>query len=105
MLSATPRFDKTIRAAIAERRLLSFDLDGLPRVGEPHDYGVSNGAHQLLFYQVGGKSSSGAPLGWRIALLSKVTQMKMLERHFTGARAVPSSRHKKWDRLIASVFT
>jgi len=80
VLSATPRFDKTIRAAIAERRLLSFDLDGLPRVGEPHDYGVSNGAHQLLFYQVGGESSS-------------------------AARAVPSSRHKKWDRLIASVFT
>ena len=61
--------DETIRAAIADRRLVSFELDGLPRIAEPHDYGVSNGVLQLFFYQVGGKSSSGAPLGWRTAVI------------------------------------
>ena len=105
MHSVLPQADQTIRTAIAERRLLSFDLDGLPRIGEPHDYGIRKGVHQLLFYQVGGRSSSGAPLGWRMALLSKIAGMKILERRFAGARAVPSSRHRKWDRLIASVST
>jgi hypothetical protein len=101
--SAAHSVDRTIRAAIAERRLVSFELDGLPRIGEPHDYGISGGVHQLSFYQVGGKSSSGAPLGWRIAVLSKVAEMKMLEGQFAGPRPAPSGRHKKWDKLIASV--
>jgi hypothetical protein len=101
--SAPPNVDKTIRAAIADRRLVSFDLGGLPRVGEPHDYGISNGEPQLFFYQVGGKSSSGTPVGWRTALLSKVSAMKILEKQFAGPRPAPSGRHKKWDQLIASV--
>lgn len=95
--------DKTIRAAIAERRLISFELDGLPRIAEPHDYGVSKGVLQLFFYQVGGKSSSGAPLGWRTAVISKVSGIKVLERRFAGPRPAPSGRHKHWDELIASV--
>ena len=103
MPSGTPSIDKAIRAAIASRRLVSFELDGLPRVGEPHDYGISNGVPQLFFYQVGGQSSSGAPIGWRTALLSKVSGMAILERQFAGPRPAPSGRHKKWDKLIASV--
>jgi len=101
--SGPPNVDKAIRAAIADKRLVSFDLDGLPRIGEPHDYGIRNGVPQLFFYQVGGKSSSGAPVGWRTALLSKVSEIKVLERQFAGSRAAPSGRHKKWDKLIASV--
>ena len=103
MPSGPPSIDKAIRAAIASRRLVSFDLDGLPRIGEPHDYGISNGVPQLFFYQVGGKSSSGAPVGWRTAVLSKVSGMTVLERQFAGSRPAPSGRHKKWDKLIASV--
>jgi hypothetical protein len=83
--------------------MVSFDLDGLPRVGEPHDYGINKGAPELFFYQVGGQSSSGEPLGWRTAVLSKVSGMKILEREFAGPRPAPSGRHKKWDKLIASV--
>ena len=104
MPSVPQNLDETIRAAIAGRRLVSFDLDGLPRIGEPHDYGFCDGVPQLLFYQVGGRSSSGAPLGWRVALLSKVSDMKLLQQQFAGPRPQRSGRHKKWDRLIASVF-
>ena len=103
MPSGPPNVDKAIRTAIADKRLVSFELDGLPRVGEPHDYGISNGVPQLFFYQVGGKSSSGAPVGWRTAVLSKVSGMTILERQFAGSRPAPSGRHKKWDKLIASV--
>jgi len=95
--------DKAIRSAIANRRLVSFELDGLPRIGEPHDYGISKGVPQLFFYQTGGQSSSGAPIGWRIAVLSKVSGLTVLERQFAGSRPAPSGRHKKWDKLIASV--
>lgn len=103
MPSAPPSLDKTIRAAIAGRRMVSFDLDGLPRVGEPHDYGILNGERQLFFYQVGGKSKSGTLPDWRNAWLSKVSGMKILDEQFAGPRPAPSGRHKKWDKLIASV--
>jgi hypothetical protein len=101
--SRPPNVDEAIRAAIAGRRLVSFDLDGYPRVGEPHDYGVVDGVAKLLFYQVGGQSSSGRPLGWREAVISKVSKVKVLERQFAGPRPAPSGRHRKWDKLIASV--
>ena len=40
--------DDRLVTAIAERRLISFVYDGRARVAEPHDYGVRNGAVQLL---------------------------------------------------------
>src|SRR6202008_1976170 len=95
--------DETIRAAIAARRLISFELDRLPRVAEPHDYGGSKGVLQLFFFRVGGKRTSGAALGWRTAVISKVSGIKVLERRFAGPRPAPSGRHKQWDELIASV--
>lgn len=95
--------DEAIRTAIAEKRLVSFDLDGFPRIGEPHDYGVIKGERQLFFYQVGGGSRSGTPIGWRTALISKVSGIKVLGRRFAGPRPAPSGRHKHWDALIASV--
>jgi hypothetical protein len=101
--SAPPNLDKSIRAAIADLRVLSFDLDGHPRIGEPHDYGVINGAVKLFFYQVGGKSSSGRPVGWRWAELTKVSDLRVLERRFDGPRPAPSGRHIEWDQLFASV--
>ena len=105
MPSGLSSIDKTIRAAIADRRLVSFDLGGYPRIGEPHDYGVINGVAKLLFYQVGGQSSSGRPVGWREAVISKVSKIEVLQRRFAGPRPAPSGRHKKWDKLIASVST
>jgi hypothetical protein len=101
--SELPNVDKTIRTAIAGRRMLSFELDGRSRIGEPHDYGVINGVVKLFFYQVGGESSSGRPLGWRWAELEKVSDLRMLERQFAGSRPAPSGRHVEWDQLFASV--
>lgn len=57
--------DQLICAAIAERRLVTFTLDGFRRIAEPHDYGIIDGAPRLFFYQVGGESRSGRPIGWR----------------------------------------
>jgi hypothetical protein len=96
--------DELLRQAIAERRLVAFVLDGYPRIGEPHDYGIINGTAKLFFFQTGGRSRSQPPVGWRWATLSKMSDLKLLEQHFAGPRPAPSGRHIHWDELIASVF-
>ena len=95
--------DAVIRRAIRERRLLAFDLKGLPRRAEPHDYGVIDGVTKLFFYQVGGRSRSGNPVGWRWAVVDEMRNIRLLEEHFHGARETPSDRHVRWDILLASV--
>jgi hypothetical protein len=95
--------DSVLREAIAQRRLVSFVLDGRRRIGEPHDYGIKDGVPKLLFYQTAGESSSGQPLGWRTALLSKMSDVKLLDERFPGPRPAPSGRHVSWDSLYASV--
>jgi hypothetical protein len=95
--------DRLLRRAIAQRRLLSFTLDGCNRIAEPHDYGIHHGVPRLFFYQTGGTSRSGAALGWRWATLAKISQLQMLDATFPGAREVPSGRHVTWDTLYASV--
>ena len=83
---------------------MAFVLDGYPRIGEPHDYGIINGTPKLFFYQTAGRSRSHPPLGWRWATLSKISELKVLDERFAGPRPAPSGRHVRWDRLIASVF-
>jgi len=78
-------------------------LSGCRRLAEPHDYGVINGETRLFFYQTGGESRSGKPVGWRWAVLSKISELAVLDEHFSGPRAAPSERHVKWDVLFASV--
>ena len=95
--------DSLLRAAIADRRLVSFTLHGMLRVGEPHDYGVADGVPTLFFYQTGGKSGSGRPLGWRNAVIGEVTGLRLLQERFAGTRPALTGRHKKWDQLYATV--
>jgi hypothetical protein len=95
--------DQLLRAAIATKRLVSFTLDGCLRIAEPHDYGIMNGVGQLFFYQRGGESRSGRPLGWRWGKLSKISEVKILAERFGGPRPAPSGRHIHWDVLIATV--
>ena len=101
MLSAD--FDKLLKTAIRERRMVAFILDGRPRLGEPHYYGLIDGEPRLFFYQVGGESRSGRPIGWRWAVLSKVSELHLLDEHFGGTRPAPSGQHVKWDTLFATV--
>jgi hypothetical protein len=92
-----------IRRAIQERRLIEFHMDGLPRVAEPHDYGIHAGVERLLVYQVAGESRSGALPNWREFHVEKLERMRLLDERFRGPRLIPSGRHKKWDTLLASV--
>jgi hypothetical protein len=89
--------------AISERRVIAFSLDGYARVGEPHDFGVIDGETRLLFYQVGGASRSGRPVGWRWAVVARISGLRLLDDRFPGPRPTPSGRHQRWDLLYASV--
>jgi hypothetical protein len=89
--------------AIHERRVVTFGQHGLSRRAEPHDFGVINGVLKLFFYQVGGQSRSGRPVGWRWALLGDVRELLVLDDRFPGPREAHTGRHVHWDRLIASV--
>ena len=99
----TRLIDKQLRTAIGERRVIAFKLDGFARIAEPHDYGVVEGERRLFFYQLGGESRSGRPLGWRWAKLSKIAELQLLERRFRGTRPAPSGRHVEWEQVLASV--
>jgi hypothetical protein len=95
--------DQLLRAAIAEKRLVTFTLHGLTRRAEPHDYGVVHGVARLFFYQVGGQSRSGRPIGWRWATVSEISSFEVLGQTFAGTRPAASGRHVQWDVLIATV--
>ena len=95
--------DELLRRAIAERRLIAFSFDGHRRIGEPHDFGIIDTEKKLFFYQVGGTSRSGRPLGWRWAVVARISELRLLDDRFPGPRATPSGRHQRWDLLYASV--
>lgn len=95
--------DRLLRSAIRERRLLTFVLYGEPRLAEPHDYGLIDGEPRLFFYQIGGGSRSGRPLGWRWAPLPEISELDLLDKHFRGPRPVPSGKHVSWDALFATI--
>ena len=103
MSNAHHGFGPTIEDAISEWRLVAFVLAGKPRVAEPHDYGLIDGETRLFFYQIGGESIPGATLGWRWAVLSKISEFRVLDKRFRGPRPVPSGKRVKWDRLFATV--
>lgn len=95
--------DHLLKTAIHERRLVEFILYGLARVAEPHDYGLIDNEPRLFFYQVGGESRSRGALGWRWAVLSKISELRVLDKKFPGTRPVPTGQHVKWDVLFATV--
>ena len=61
------------------------------------------GVPKLFFWQVGGGSRSGPPVGWRWGVLERMSGVRLLDDHFPGPRDAPSGRHIQWDRLIATV--
>lgn len=93
-----------LQTAIAERRVVTFTLDGFHRVAEPHDYGLIDGERRLFFFQIGGRSRSRPPIGWRWAKpISKISQLHVLDQHFAGPRPASTGQHMRWDTLFASV--
>jgi hypothetical protein len=97
-----PETHQRILAAIHQKQLLSFSLDGKARIAEPHDYGIQNGKVRLLVFQIGGASSGPLP-GWRWIEIPRMSETELLTQTFVGNRIAPSGNHQKWDILFARV--
>ncbi len=97
--------DAQLRLAIANKRLIRFRYHGVPRVAEPHDYGVHNGITRLLVYQLRGpvRSARGNAIGWRLLDLSKLEDCVALDDTFPGSRGPAHRQHLVWEVLHARV--
>lgn len=94
--------DFVLRRAIAGRHLIQFTYQDLPRLVEPHDYGIAAGRARLLAYQVGGQSHGSLP-NWRMFDVDGMTQLTMLDATFPGTRMRAGQAHKQWDKLFCRV--
>lgn len=94
--------DILIRTAIAQARLVQLQYLGKKRIVEPHDYGIHKGVVKLLAYQVGGSSSGKLP-NWRWLDADKISDVRILDRTFSGGRSAPSGKHHEWDEVFIRV--
>jgi predicted DNA-binding transcriptional regulator YafY len=78
-----------IREAISNKKALRFLYDASTRIVEPYCFGESAvGADVLQAYQIRGYSmSSSLPKGWRLFIVSEITNLTILENEtFDGKR-------------------
>lgn len=95
--------ENIIIAAIKAKKILSFTYSGYIRIVEPHIYGINEGTHQLLSYQIRGSSSSGNLPEWRRFKISTMQNLQVLDESFPGRRNCPSGKHSQWDKQILIV--
>lgn len=95
--------DAVVRDAMGRRLLLQFEYEGLPRIVEPHAYGILDGHRQLLAYQVGGACRSGHIPDWRVFDLDKATLVQVMDRAFAGRRPGNATARMTWEQTLALV--
>ena len=72
-----------LRLAAARRQAVAAIYDGLPRLLCPHVLGRKSGQLHALFYQFGGSSRSGLPVGpegmgdWRCLAVEKLSEVEL----------------------------
>jgi hypothetical protein len=100
-MAAPVALDGLLRFAIENVRLIRFSYNGVPRVAEPHDYGILNGVPRLLVYQR--RSVRDPKPGWRLLDVSKMERLIVLDETFGGSRSDQHRRHTHWDELFLRV--
>lgn len=94
--------DPLLCQAIEHRRMIRLVYHGKQRLVEPHDYGVLNGAVQLLGYQVAGSSSRPLP-NWILMRAQEMVDLELSKKTFAGGRPTASGKHLRWDTLFIRV--
>lgn len=88
--------------AIQEKKVVTFYYGGGQRSAEPHCYGVSKDGKELLrAFQVGGYSSSGNPVGWKLLHLDELTGLQITDQTFPGPRPQYNPADKAMARVIS----
>ena len=73
--------------AIKERKLIEFFYENGVRIVEPFACGYGRRENLLLrAFQVEGYSKSGNPSGWKLFIVEKISQFRILEKTFESYR-------------------
>lgn len=90
--------------AIANRRVVSFNYDGLLREVDPFLLGETTSGNLVLRgYQTGGSSRSGLVPGWHLFSLSKIDSITVEQFGFEVARPSYSPFDKAMRRICVRV--
>jgi len=95
--------NELIETAISEKKIIEFDYHSYHRVAEPHIYGILEGKHDILVFQIEGGSSSGGLPEWRRMHLNEISNLTITDRTFAGPRPNPSGRRSSFDTIITVV--
>src|ERR1700692_1767028 len=82
-LEAVSATYELLRVAAARRQPVAAVYDGLPRLLCPHVLGRKSGRLRVLFYQFGGSSHSGLPIGpegkgaWRCLAVERLSRVEL----------------------------
>jgi hypothetical protein len=87
--------------AIAERKLIMFTYNGLPRVVIPAAYGphITTGNESLRGYQVGGEGSSRSVPFWDLFTIAKMVNVELEGSTFFDL----PPQYKKDDKAIRPI--
>lgn len=94
--------DETIRDVIKNKLIITCNYDGLPRKLETHVYGRKGDKRGILVYQIGGKSKSGHPIGWKRMYFSNIDSLVITTDKFKGKRDTTGT-HQDWDEIYLIV--
>jgi len=73
--------------AIQYRHVIRFYYNGGFRSVEPLCYGVTAAGNEVLRgHQTGGHSVSGKPVGWKLFLVSSISNLTITSKHFDAIR-------------------
>ncbi len=76
-----------ICSAIQSKQIIEFYYNGGYRSVEPLCYGVTSAGNEILRgYQTGGHSVSGNPVGWKLFLISGISNLIITGKHFDAPR-------------------
>jgi len=94
--------NKQICDAIKERQLIRFYYEEHQRIVQPHTYGIhkDTGNEVLRAYQVGGYSSSGNIPGWRLYIVSKISNIEITDEIFENS----APGYRKNDSAMSYIF-
>jgi len=94
--------DETIRNVIKNKLIITCNYENLPRKLETHVYGKKDGKRGILAYQIGGKSKSGNPVGWKRMYFFNIDSLIITEDKFNGKRDTTGA-HQDWDEVYLIV--
>lgn len=90
--------------AIKNREIIQFYYDGGIRIVEPFCYGENSKGNLVLSgYQIGGYSSSGDPVGWRLFRKDRMQDISLVGRKFIQIRPRYNPNDKRMKKIICNV--